>query len=152
MTDNFSYFMQVALDQAKLASDNNEVPIGAVVVIDNSVIGVGFNSPVSTNCPTSHAEVLALNDAGKNIENYRLVGADLYTTLEPCLMCFGAMVHARIKRCIYAAKDSKSGVITSNIVAEKMPMLNHQVEFIQGPYSVEASLLLQSFFQDKRKK
>lgn len=152
MNDDFLCFMQVALEQAKLASDKNEVPIGAIVVLDNTIIGIGHNSPISTNCPTSHAEVLALNDAAKNVQNYRLIGADIYTTLEPCLMCFGAMVHARIRRCIYAAKDPKSGVVANNIVLEKMPMLNHKVDFIQGPCAAESSSLLQSFFQSKRKK
>ena len=152
MPQDHEKFMQISLENARKAYDYDEVPVGAVVVLENEVIGSAYNKPISTSCPTAHAELLAINLAAKKIGNYRLINADVYTTLEPCIMCYGAMVHARVKRCIYAASDPKLGVFTKNITQLVESKVNHKVEFIKGPCEDESAQLLQQFFKDKRNK
>ena len=133
-----SHYMQRALELAEQAKAQGEVPIGAVVVLNDKIIGEGFNQPIHLSDPTAHAEIIAMRDAAKNTGNYRLAGATLYVTLQPCAMCKAAMVHARIAKCIYAAKDSSNG------------SLNHSVAIVQGPLADRASQLLLEFFQLKR--
>jgi tRNA(adenine34) deaminase len=152
MKKNHKILMLEALRLAEKASLEGEVPVGCIVVLENNIIGRGYNNPIKNSSPSAHAEIIALNSAAKKIANYRLVGADLYTTLEPCLMCYGALVHARINRCFFAASDPKSGVVTNDIITKASSVTNHKVEFIQGEYSQESKELLQNFFKDRRKK
>jgi len=149
---NYSQFMQIALDLAKQAASNGEVPVGAVVVKNGEVIGRGMNSPISLSDPSAHAEILALRDAAKNIGNYRLVDCELYVTLEPCVMCSGAIQHARIARLIYGASDYKTGACGSvvNLMAEEK--LNHHTTVIKDVMSDECASLLSSFFAERRKR
>ena len=111
-------FMSRAIDLAQIAGASGEVPVGAVVVRDNKIIGEGFNQPILMSDPTAHAEIIAMRNASKNIDNYRLTGCDLYVTLEPCLMCFGAMIHARISNLFFGAAEPKSGIDTNKFLAE----------------------------------
>lgn len=147
---NDEHWMQQALILAKEASHHGEVPVGAVLVLNNSVIGEGFNQPIKQNDPTAHAEIMALRSAAKNIGNYRLIDTTLYVTLEPCMMCLGAMVHARIKRLVYGAKDPRTGVIESVGRLSESPWFNHRIQ-CEGSVLVEASAhLLKDFFQARR--
>lgn len=144
------FFMAQALEEAKKAYALNEVPVGAVVVLAGEVIGRGFNQPISSHDPCAHAEIMALRDAARNIENYRLVDADLYVTVEPCTMCSGAVVHARIKRLIFAALEPKSGVVCSQLKIFEQPYFNHSVEVVAGLMAQECSQLMQDFFKMRR--
>ena len=143
-------FMQAAIEQAKLADKKNEVPVGAVVVLDGQIIGRGFNQPISVCDPSAHAEVMALRDAAKNVENYRLVNADLYVTVEPCTMCSGAIVHSRIRRVIYGATEPKAGVAESQEQIFSKPYFNHQVEVVAGVLAQECTDVIQAFFKRRR--
>lgn len=143
-------FMQAAIEQAKLADTLNEVPVGAVVVLDGQIIGRGFNQPISACDPTAHAEVMALRDAAKNIENYRLVDADLYVTVEPCTMCSGAIVHSRIRRIIYGTTEPKAGVAQSQEIIFTKPYFNHQVEVVSGVLAQACTDVIQAFFKRRR--
>ncbi len=142
--------MQRALQLAREAEAVGEVPVGAVVVLDGEVIGEGYNRPITTHDPTAHAEIIAMRDAAQHVENYRLVDATLYVTLEPCVMCIGAITHARIKRLVYGATDPKAGAIHSiySIVDDKK--LNHQVEVVGGVLAEDCSTILSHFFQKRR--
>ncbi len=142
--------MREALALAQRAWDAGEVPVGAVVVQNNEVIGRGFNQPISSNDPTTHAEIVALRDAAQHRKNYRLVDCELYVTLEPCMMCVGAMLHARLKRVVFGASDPKTGVCGSvmNLPAEEK--LNHHATFEGGVLSEECAALLKAFFREKR--
>lgn len=144
------YFMQLALEQAEQAFDNDEVPIGAVVVTpDGALAGRGFNRPISSNDPTAHAEIIALRDSASFSKNYRLTGFTLYVTLEPCIMCFGAMVQARIGRLVYGAPDTRTGLTGRKAFLDAMN-LNHEFQ-IDGPFmEAEAGKLLNQFFQLRR--
>ena len=144
------FLMREALVQAKKALKKGEVPIGAVVVLGDKIIGRGFNQPITTKDPTAHAEIIALKEASNRLENYRLNEAIIYTTLEPCLMCAGALVHARIKKIIFAAQDTKSGVVVNNGGLIQSEFLNHKVSFEGGILEKEASKLLKNFFLEKR--
>jgi len=150
MTFENEKWMQLALEQAELAFAADEVPVGAVVVIDDKLVAASHNMPITTTSPTAHAEILALNKAAQSIDNYRLVGATLYVTLEPCLMCYGAMVHARVANCIYAASDPKSGVESCGLVSASAAGVNHKVDFKSGIMAAQAKSLLQTFFKAKR--
>lgn len=142
--------MERALDLAKLAADAGEVPVGAVVVLDGEVIGEGYNQPISSSDPTAHAELVALRQAAKSINNYRLVDAELYVTLEPCSMCAGAMIHARIKRVIFGTPEPKAGVLVSRQNFFEQPWFNHRVE-CSGPVMEDVcSELLSQFFRKRR--
>ena len=142
--------MKEALVQAKKALKKGEVPIGAVVVLGDEIIGRGYNQPITIKDPTAHAEIIALKEASNRLENYRLNEAIIYTTLEPCLMCVGALVHARIKKVIFAAQDTKSGVVVNNGGLIQSEFLNHKVSFEGGILEKEASKLLKDFFLEKR--
>lgn len=143
-------FMHAALSLAEQAAAAGEVPVGAVVVKDGEIIGRGFNHPISAHDPTAHAEIAALREAGQRLGNYRLSGCDLYVTLEPCVMCAGAILHARIGRLIYGAEDPKTGACGSvaNLFAE--PRLNHRTAVFGGLLAAEAGALLHQFFAARR--
>ena len=142
--------MLAALAEAAKARDAGEVPIGAVVVHDGTVVGAGFNQPISSHDPTAHAEVVALRAAAAAIGNYRLSNATMYVTLEPCLMCVGAMVHARIGLVVYGAAEPKSGALQSMTSAHELPGLNHRLSILGGVMEQESRDLLQAFFKDRR--
>jgi tRNA(adenine34) deaminase len=142
--------MKEALVQAKKALKKGEVPIGAVVVLGDEIIGKGHNQPITKKDPTAHAEIIALKEASNRLDNYRLNEAIIYTTLEPCLMCAGALVHARIKKIIFAAQDTKSGVVVNNGGLIQSEFLNHKVSFEGGILEKQASKLLKDFFLEKR--
>ena len=144
------FLMREALVQAKKALKKGEVPIGAVVVLGDEIIGRGHNQPITKKDPTAHAEIIALKEASNRLENYRLNEAIIYTTLEPCLMCAGALVHARIKKVIFAAQDTKSGVVVNNGGLIQSEFLNHKVSFEGGILEKQASKLLKDFFLEKR--
>ncbi len=143
-------FMEEALIEAKKALKKGEVPVGAVVVLEENVIGRGYNQSITKNDPTAHAEIMALRDAAMNLKNYRLKDTLVYTTLEPCLMCAGALVHARIKKLIYSASDPKSGVIESNGNLIQSAFLNHKISYEGGILKEESSEILKNFFVKKR--
>ena len=151
MTDIHAQFMQVALDLAKQAAINGEVPVGAIVVSKGEIIGRGSNSPISLSDPSAHAEIQALRDAAKTLNNYRLIDCTLYVTLEPCVMCTGAIQHARIAKLVYGASDPKTGACGSvvNLMAENK--LNHHTEVFAGVLADECGKLLSAFFKERRK-
>jgi tRNA(adenine34) deaminase len=145
-------FMQAALEQARAAQIAGEVPVGAVVVKDGEIIGAGFNAPISGHDPSAHAEMQALRAAGKALANYRLPGCTLYVTLEPCAMCVGAMLHARIARLVYGAADPKTGACGSVLDLFSEPRLNHHATVTAGVMAEECGALLREFFATKRAK
>ncbi len=145
-------YMQVAMELATQAADAGEVPVGAVVVRDGAIVGRGYNQPVAESDPTAHAEIMAMRDAGKTLGNYRLADCDLYVTLEPCVMCAGAIMHARIRRVIFGARDPKTGACGSAIDLFAQPHLNHHAEVTGGILADEAVVLLQDFFSRRRGK
>jgi len=144
--------MGVALTEAGWARNLDEVPIGAVVVLDKLIIGSGHNQPIRLNDPTAHAEILALRQAAKRIGNYRLTDATLYVTIEPCAMCAGAIVHARIKRLVYGATEDRAGAINSVFQICTNSSLNHRVEVTSGVSEEECRKLMQAFFRSRRKR
>ena len=144
-------FMRDALAQADLARAAGEVPVGAVVVQDGRVIGAGHNQPIGASDPTAHAEVVALRSAASAVGNYRLTGATLYVTVEPCLMCVGAMIHARIGTLVYGASEPKAGAVDSTQRAHEHPALNHRMTVVAGVLAAECGQRLKQFFVDKRK-
>ncbi|MCH8621770.1 tRNA adenosine(34) deaminase TadA [Undibacterium sp. TS12] len=143
-------FMQAALQQARLAWDEGEVPVGAVVVKDGVIIASGYNRPIGRHDPTAHAEIMALRAAAEVLGNYRLPGCELYVTLEPCMMCAGAMMHARLSRVIYAASDPKTGVAGSLLNVFEHGQLNHHTQITAGILAEECSSLLKEFFAHRR--
>jgi tRNA(adenine34) deaminase len=143
-------WMRLALEEARRGLDAGEVPIGAVVVFEDRAIGRAFNQPIGRSDPTAHAEVLAMRQASQAIANYRLTGATLYVTLEPCLMCAGAMVHARIGTLVFGALEPKTGAIVSNLQALALPHHNHHVEVVSGVLEVECRQIVQEFFRQRR--
>jgi len=143
-------FMQVALEEARVAAGAGEVPIGAVVVVDGRIIARAGNRTIRDNDPTAHAEIVALREAARAIGNYRLSGAILYVTLEPCIMCAGAMVQARVARVVYGADDPKGGAARTCFRVLSDPQLNHRVEFTPEILAAESAALLQSFFAARR--
>jgi tRNA(adenine34) deaminase len=143
-------FMGLALDEARRAFDAGEVPIGAIVVRDGRVIGRGHNAPVAASDPTAHAEVVAIRQAAVSVRNYRLSGAVLYATVEPCVMCCGAALHARLARVVYGAADPKGGAARTLYRVLEDPRLNHSVE-VAGPVrAAESAALLRRFFEARR--
>ena len=142
--------MRLALAEARLAWAANEVPVGAIVVIGGEVRGRGHNSVVSLNDPSAHAEILALRDAARAIGNYRLVGASLYSTIEPCAMCAGAIVHARVARLIYGAGDARAGAVRTHFGICTNEFLNHRVDVEEGVLENECRRMLVSFFRLRR--
>ena len=142
--------MQEALRSAQRALDIGEVPVGAVVVHEAKIVGRGFNRNLTDSDPTAHAEIVALREAGSTVGNYRLVNCDLFVTIEPCAMCAGAMVHARIRTLIYGAEDPKAGAVHSAMHVLNHPALNHQVEVRRGVLAGQCAELLQQFFRTRR--
>jgi tRNA(adenine34) deaminase len=141
--------MRLALELAALARDEGEVPIGAVVVKDGAVIGRGSNRPIRSCDPTAHAEIVALRDAALAASNYRLGGAVLYVTIEPCLMCVGAIVHARVATVVYGADDPKGGAVRTLLDPGSLP-LNHRFEAVPGVLADDCRALVQDFFRSRR--
>ena len=142
--------MDLALIEARKAAAAGEVPVGAVVVTDGRVVGAGFNQPISAHDPTAHAEVVAMREAAQAMGNYRLTGATLYVTVEPCMMCVGAMVHARIARLVYGTREPKAGAIESAMRAHEHPALNHRMEATGGVLEDECRAMIQGFFEERR--
>ena len=143
-------FMRAALDLARRAQERGEVPVGAVVVLDDAIVGEGFNQPIAAHDPTAHAEIVALRDAARRIRNYRLTGATLYVTIEPCQMCVGALVHARVARIVYGAREPKAGAIESAMRAHEHPSLNHRLVAVGGVLENECREVIQGFFEGRR--
>lgn len=143
-------FMREALSLARQAAESGEVPVGAVVVVAGRVVGRGANSPISTNDPTAHAEILALREAARALGNYRLEEASLYVTLEPCVMCAGALVAARIKTLVFGTRDLRFGGVRSKFRVADSDILNHRVDIIEGVLAAECMELLQRFFEARR--
>ncbi|MDD3814385.1 MAG: tRNA adenosine(34) deaminase TadA [Desulfocapsaceae bacterium] len=144
-------FMQIALDQARQAACRGEVPVGAALVQGETLLSAAFNRPIATNDPTAHAEMLAIREGAEKIANYRLVDTTLYVTLEPCIMCMGAILHARIKRLVFGALDPKTGAAQSRYTIGVDGLLNHRLEILGGVLGVECSRLLKDFFKVRRK-
>jgi tRNA(adenine34) deaminase len=143
-------YMDLALVEARKAGSMNEVPVGAVVVSEDKVIGSGFNRPISTQDPTAHAEIVALRAASAALKNYRLTGVTLYCTVEPCVMCSGAIIHARVARVVFGTPDPRAGAAGSiyNVLTD--PRLNHRVDVVSGVCEDECAALLREFFERRR--
>ncbi len=142
--------MEAALVQARRARDAGEVPIGAVVVLGDEIVGAGFNQPIGAGDPTAHAEIVAIRAAAASLKNYRLTGATLVVTIEPCLMCVGALIHARIGTLVYGAAEPRTGAVSSTVRAGDLPGHNHRFEVVSGIREAECRDLMQSFFRLKR--
>jgi len=147
---NDKQWMQHALDLAKRAEVAGEVPVGAVIVLNGELIAEGWNQPITSADPTAHAEIIALRAAGKKLDNYRLLGSELYVTLEPCPMCVGAMLHARLKRVVYAATDPKTGALGGAYDLLNSVKHNHSFEVTSGVLAEKSQALLQAFFRERR--
>jgi tRNA(adenine34) deaminase len=150
-TDSDEQYMEMALAEARNADAAGEVPVGAVIVVEGVVVARAFNQPISTNDPTAHAEMVALREAARKVGNYRLATASMYCTLEPCMMCAGGMIHARIPRLVFGALDPKAGSAGSiyNVLTD--PRLNHHVDVVVGIRQAECGALLRDFFARRRK-
>ncbi len=144
------HFMAAALEQAQRAARLGEVPVGAVVVHEGRIVGRGANTVIRSQDPTAHAEIRALRAAAKTLGNYRLAQCSLYSTLEPCPMCAGALVHARITQLIFGARESKAGAVVSHMRLLEAPFLNHRVEVVEGILANQAATLVQQFFRTRR--
>lgn len=142
--------MRVAIEQARTALEQAEVPVGAIVVKDGEIISRAFNSPITLQDPTAHAEILALRNAGQRLNNYRLPGAEMYVTIEPCFMCMGALIHARIKRLIFGTYDPKAGAAGSVFDLTNHARLNHTIKVTSGVLEQECRELIQHFFKERR--
>ena len=149
-TDTDAHLMRQAIHLAQEAQKVGEVPVGALISLEGEIIGEGSNRPIIDHDPTAHAEIAALREAGRRLQNYRLVGATLYVTLEPCVMCMGAISHARIQRVIYGASDPKRGAAGSAIQLADAEFLNHRVEVLGGLFAEDCSSLLLDFFRARR--
>ena len=143
-------YMAFALDEAKLGASQDEVPVGAVIVHNDQVIARAHNAPISLNDPCAHAEVLALREAGRALQNYRLNDTTLYVTLEPCPMCVYAMIHARVARCVFAAPDPKTGAMGGAIDLTKAHAWNHTIDVVGGVMADESATMLRGFFKSRR--
>jgi tRNA(adenine34) deaminase len=143
-------FMRKALEQAHEARRVGEVPVGAAVVLDGEVAGLGYNQPIGTHDPTAHAEIVAIRDAARKVGNYRLTGATLYVTVEPCMMCVGAMVHARIGTLVFGATEPKAGAVVSTQRAHEHLSLNHHIDVVDGVLEEECRQVMQAFFRKRR--
>lgn len=144
------FLMRAALEQARLARDAGEVPIGAVISLDGVIVARGFNQPISSRDPTAHAEIVAIRAAAREVGNYRLTGATLAVTIEPCLMCVGALVHARVGTLIYGAPEPRTGAIVSTVRGGNLAGHNHRFEIISGVMEDDCRNLVQTFFREKR--
>jgi tRNA(adenine34) deaminase len=143
-------FMQRALELAATAASAGEVPVGAVVVRDDVIIGEGWNQSIAASDPTAHAEVVALRAAGRAVRNYRLPGATVYVTIEPCLMCVGALVHARVDTLVFGIPEPKAGAVESTMRATEHPALNHRLRVVSGVLAADCRAILQQFFRERR--
>lgn len=150
VTASDELWMAEALRSAQRALQSGEVPVGAVVICDHKVVGRGWNRNLTDSDPTAHAEIIALREAGANVGNHRLEGCELFVTIEPCAMCAGAMVHARLSRLIYGAEDPKAGAVHSIMEVLNHPRLNHRMEVRGGVLAGRCAELLQAFFRDRR--
>jgi tRNA(adenine34) deaminase len=148
--DTYDGLMAAALVEAMRARDAGEVPIGAVVAIGGDIVGRGFNQPISSGDPTAHAEIVAIRDAARQAGNYRLTGATLCVTIEPCLMCVGALVHARVGTLVYGAAEPRTGAIESTVRGGELPGHNHRFEIVAGVREAECRELMQTFFRVRR--
>lgn len=142
--------MRAALDEARRAGDAGEVPIGAIVALGGEIVGRGFNQPISSGDPTAHAEIVAIRDAAQRLGNYRLTGATLCVTIEPCLMCVGALVHARIGTLVYGADEPRTGALVSTVRGGDLPGHNHRFEVVSGIREADCRALMQEFFKARR--
>lgn len=149
-TEQDHQWMGLAIQQAKLAEDMGEVPVGAIVVSGGKLISEAYNSPITLNDPTAHAEVLALRSASSALENYRLTGCELFVTIEPCIMCAGALIHSRIDRIVFGAYEPKAGVACSHLSVFEQNFVNHKVKVDGGLREEECANLMQSFFKKRR--
>jgi tRNA(adenine34) deaminase len=143
-------FMRAALDEARKGAGTGEVPVGAVVVLEGEIVGRGFNQPIGSRDPTAHAEIVAMRAAARALGNYRLVGSTLYVTIEPCLMCVGAMVHARVQTLVFGAPEPKAGAVVSTCRSHELPSLNHRIEVVGGVLEEDCRAVIQEFFKARR--
>ena len=143
--------MEAALEEARRGLASGEVPIGAVLVIDDRIVARAFNQPIAAADPTAHAEILVLREAARIVGNYRLTAATMYVTLEPCLMCVGALVHARVREVVYGAPEPKTGALVSAVRGLELPGLNHRFAVSGGVLEEPCRRLIQEFFQEKRR-
>ena len=150
LADDHADFMRLAIAEAARAQQRGEVPVGAIVVIDRRVVSHGFNQPISSHDPTAHAEIVAIRAAAASVGNYRLTAATLYVTIEPCLMCVGAMIHARIGLVVYGAAEPRAGALASAARAHETPGLNHRLTVIGGVLEDECRGAMQEFFKQRR--
>jgi tRNA(adenine34) deaminase len=150
LTVDHDALMTAALAEARRARDAGEVPIGAVVAIDGEIVGRGFNQPISSGDPTAHAEIVAIREAARQTANYRLTGATLCVTIEPCLMCVGALVHARIGTLVFGAAEPRTGAVVSTVRGGELPGHNHRFEVVSGVREEECRALVQEFFRARR--
>jgi tRNA(adenine34) deaminase len=150
MEDRHLAYMGKAMDQARRALVADEIPVGAVVVLEDEIIGRGRNQSIGLSDPTAHAEIVALRQAARKVGNYRLTSAIVYCTLEPCAMCAGALVQARVRLLVYGARDPKAGAVESQLRLLAAPFLNHRLSIVSGVMEQESGLLLKSFFKAKR--
>ena len=148
--DPHDTFMRAALEEARRGFAAGEVPVGAVVVLDGRIAGRGFNQPIGSHDPTAHAEIVALREAARALGNYRLTGAAMYVTIEPCLMCVGAMVHARVATLVFGAPEPKAGAVVSSCRAHELPSLNHRIEVVGGVLEDDCRAIIQEFFRGRR--
>ena len=148
--DPHDIYMRAALDEARQGFNAGEVPVGAVVVLGGEIVGRGFNQPVGSHDPTAHAEIVALRAAARALGNYRLVGTTIYVTIEPCLMCVGAMVHARVGTLVFGAPEPKAGAVVSSCRAHELPSLNHRIEVLGGVLEDDCRAVIQEFFKTRR--
>jgi tRNA(adenine34) deaminase len=146
----YEEWMDAALEDARRARDAGEVPIGAVIVLNGAIVGRGFNQPISSGDPTAHAEIVAIREAARAVGNYRLSGAVLCVTIEPCLMCVGALVHARIATLVYGAAEPRTGSLVSAVRGAELPGLNHRVDVVGGIREAACRELMQMFFRERR--
>ncbi|HYU46948.1 MAG TPA: tRNA adenosine(34) deaminase TadA [Terriglobales bacterium] len=149
-TDSDELWMEEALRSAQRALEAGEVPVGALVICDGRIVGRGWNRNRTDNDPTAHAEIVALREAGQNLGNYRLGDCELFATIEPCAMCAGALVHARVRRLVYGADDSKAGAVRSVLAVINHPQLNHQMDVRGGVLAGRSVEILQEFFRKRR--
>jgi len=150
MTSTDAHWMQLALEQARLAAASGEVPVGAVLVKDDEVIARGFNQPISSCDPSAHAEIVVLRAAAKDLSNYRLPGTTLYVTIEPCTMCVGAMIHARVERLVFGAPEPRAGAVISAARLLEGTQFNHRIAVQGGVLAEQCGALIQQFFREKR--
>jgi tRNA(adenine34) deaminase len=150
LPNNHQFYMSEALALAKQAALEGEVPVGAVVVAAGEVIGRGYNRPITASDPTAHAEIVAMREAAHFLQNYRLTDCDLYVTIEPCVMCVGAMVHGRIRRVIFGAPEPRAGALVSQFKLMERPQFNHHIDWQGGVLQQQCSQLIKDFFKHRR--